>query len=401
MRPGREVALALGLATLLLVGAALLGRRGEGKVDPDFRPSTFLSGPAGARGLLDALVRMRIPVQRFRKRSLQLAALPLPSRSALVILAPTVPLSGPDRAEILALLPRVDLILAGRRTEPLIRCFGYRVARRILDSSQVALPGIVPGGDAPWVRATLVPTGQRVVTDSSRAMDAERISCVIPEDQRVDTLLATEAGRPVAVRIHRGSAVAVLVADEDLFRNRALRRSGAGPWVLGLFEGRYRQVIFEEYHHGFGTAGSLGALAIGWSFGSPWGWLIWQAAAVGTLALLFGAIRFGPAEPGIPRRRRSPLEHLRALATALRAQRGHDVAIGAIVRGLRRRLAPPGLRSRGDWRGWLAQLPRSTATPRARAALAQLDDLTRPGQPSSGVLRAANAVEDLWEDLKP
>ena len=122
---------------------------------------------------------------------------------------------------------------------------------------------------------------------------------------------------------------------------------------------------------------------------------------MGLLALLFGSVRFGPARPGIPRARRAPLEHLRALAAALASARGHDVAIGAMVRGLRRRLVPPGLRTRGDWRVWLTRLGGTTLSPRARGAMALLDSLTRPGQPSSSVLRAANAVEDVWEDLKP
>ena len=119
--------------------------------------------------------------------------------------------------------------------------------------------------------------------------------------------------------------------------------------------GKYDQVLFEEYHHGFGAAGSLAGAVLAWSKSSPWGWLVWQGAIVGLVALLFGAVRFGLARPAIARTRRSPLEHVRALATALAAARGHDVAIAAIVRGLRRRLLPPALRSRGDWRLWLKQ----------------------------------------------
>jgi hypothetical protein len=193
----------------------------------------------------------------------------------------------------------------------------------------------------------------------------------------------------------------ILVADEELFRNRALRFTDAGPFALGLFAGQYDRVIFEEYHHGFGPSGSLAAATMAWSRRSPWGWLIWQGAVVGLLALLFGAIRFGPALAGIPRTRRSPLEHVRALATALAAARGHDEAIGAMVRGLRRRLAPTSPRAGADWRGWLAGLRRQPLGLRARDALDQLDTLTRPGQPSSSVLRVANAVEDVWEDLRP
>jgi hypothetical protein len=171
--------------------------------------------------------------------------------------------------------------------------------------------------------------------------------------------------------------------------------------VLGWVAGRYDRVIFDEYHHGFGASGSLAGSVVGSSARTPWGWAVWQAAAVGVLALLFGAIRFGPARSGIERRRRSPLEHVRALARALSAARGHDVAIAALVRGLRRRVVPPAIRARGDAAGWLRQLDGSLLSPRGREALGELRSLTRPGQPSSGVLRAANAVEDLWEELRP
>jgi hypothetical protein len=121
------------------------------------------------------------------------------------------------------------------------------------------------------------------------------------------------------------------------------------------------------------------------------------------VALLCSGIRFGPARPGIVRTRRSPLEHVRALAVALSAARGHDEAIAAIVRGLRRRLAPAALRGRApaDWKRWLAELERPGSSPAVRASLASLKALTRPGQPSASVLRAANAVEDLWQDLRP
>jgi hypothetical protein len=49
----------------------------------------------------------------------------------------------------------------------------------------------------------------------------------------------------------------------------------------------------------------------------------------------------------------------------------------------------------------LKRLDRSLLGPRGAKALATLETLTRPGQPSTAVLRAANAVEDLWEELRP
>jgi hypothetical protein len=401
MRPRNEVGVAVLLLGALILVAALLGR--QPAADRDERTSTFVAAPGGSRGLLDATIRLGIPVQRFRERSRGLAAVAPSRRPVLVILAPSIPFSAPERSAVLSYGARADLVLAGKSAESLMRCFGYRVNRRFLDSVRIAPPGAGSGSRWPWVRATLVPTRRSVVVDSSRSADAERVSCAVPPIRAVDTLLRSEAGVPEAIRLRRADYPhdVILVADEELFRNRTLRRTDAGPFVLGLFVAAYDRVVFEEYHHGYGASGSLGAMAFEWSRASPWGVMVWQAAAVGVLALIFGAVRFGPSRPGIPRRRRSPLEHLRALATALAAARGHDVAIGAIVRGLRRRLVPPGLRTRGDWRLWLAQLARTTLPPRSQAALATLDTLTRPGQPSSSVLRAANAVEDLWEDLRP
>jgi hypothetical protein len=193
----------------------------------------------------------------------------------------------------------------------------------------------------------------------------------------------------------------VIAADAGLFRNRALRDTPAGSFALSLFVGRYRRVIFEEAHHGFQEGGSLARATLGWTLRSPWGWAMWQMGVVGLLALLGSAFRFGPPRRVIQRQRRSPVEHVRALATALAAARGHDVAIAAIVEGLRRRLLPAGQRPQGDWREWVGRLGQHAKGARAREAVSTLKSLTRPGQPPDGVLKAANAVEDVWQELRP
>ena len=221
-------------------------------------------------------------------------------------------------------------------------------------------------------------------------------TCRVPPLRGVDTLLATSLGEPVALRLRREDLdrAVWLVADADLFRNRALRETDAGPLVLGWLVRSYDRVLFDEYHHGFASSGSLAALVLAWSLRSPWGWAAWQLAAVGLLALGFGAVRFGPPRAGLERRRRSPLEHVRALATALAAAGGHDV-----VRGLRRRLAPAASPGGGDWSAWVAQLSRTAPNPQAREAAGGLAALARPGRSAADVSRAAHLVEDLWEAL--
>ena len=125
---------------------------------------------------------------------------------------------------------------------------------------------------------------------------------------------------------------------------------------------------------------------------SRW-WASWRLLAAG--------IRFGPVRTAIERRRRSPLEHVRALATALAAARGHDVAVRLMIQGLRRRLSASGRPNRGDLYGWLGGLAPSLRTERGREALAELNQLTSRQPSADEVLLAANDVETLWQELKP
>jgi len=119
------------------------------------------------------------------------------------------------------------------------------------------------------------------------------------------------------------------------------------------------------------------------------------------VALAAAAVRFGPALTVIERRRRSPLEHLEALAAGLEGAAGVETAVGLIVSGLRRRLSRGGYAPSGDPRQWLLALELATPTPRGRAAVRRLQQIiTHPGGPER-VLAAAQAVEDVWEELHP
>jgi len=404
MQPRTSLLLGLGALGGLIVLSALLGRS-QGVPTYDWRPSSLSSAPLGARGLAESLERLGVGVTRYRKGLWQLVPDTVGGSSAFVLLDPSVPLSSTDAVALQGWsgTPQGgDLVLAGPGASGVMNCFGYAVDAGSRDS---VLVRPVPDDAEPWPRvgAVLAARSEAVVVDSSRVADASRTSCVVPPIARVDTLVVAVTGRVVALRLTRADVdhQVLLVSDANLFRNRTMRETAAGPFVLGLFAGRYHRVIFEETHHGFGAGGSLTDATFRWSLQSPWGWAAWQVALVGLVALLAGAFRFGPIRAAIPRQRRSPLEHVKALATALAAARGHDVAIGSIINGLRRRLLPTGQRLTADWRPWLDQLGRNAETPRARDAVQTLTNLTRPGQPPTGVLRAANAVEDVWEELRP
>jgi hypothetical protein len=392
---------------LLLLGAAavLIESRATPATDLDPRQSTYLHGPNGAAGLADALARLGLSVQRQRRRYRTMLDRAGDGGRAPLVLVELDPRYALDRADGIELagwpVDYGDLILAGAGADAAMACFGFRVFDRGGDSLPALAPGGVEGPGTPWVGAMLAHHLAREVVDTGgSALGLKR--CSVPAVTQAETLLVTPNGRAVAVRLHPEGymGTVTLVADGRLFSNRLLRETDAGPFALGLFAGRDSTAIFDERHQGFEPTGSLWRATLQWSRGSPWGWAAWQLAAVGLLMLLTGAIRFGPPRPLDDRRRRSPLEHVTALATALSAARGHDVAIRLLIRGLARRLAPDG-RLPTDSTRLLARLQPIVRTDRGRAALAQLNTLVAPGQPADSVLAAANAVEDVWQDLRP
>lgn len=400
MRARTEVGLALLALGALVALAAAVGQRESRPEQFDPRASTYLPGPRGARGLADALQQLGIRVDRSRRSLRQLVPGDSGSRVLFAAIDPVFPLSPAEAHRLLDWYGAAgggDLLLAGEGSTAAMRCFGYQPDPRERDSAAVRAPGR-------WPRlGAVLAASDAPVIDSSRVADAGVWSCAVPTPARIDTLLTSATGRALALRLAYDDPdrAVTLLADATPLRNRALRETEAGPWALGLVAGRYDRVIFDESHQGFRGGGSLADATFAWSLRSPLGWAAWQLALVGVLVLLAGAIRFGPVRAVINRRRRSPLEHVRALATALAAAKGHDVAIGAVVQGLRRRLMPAGQRGRTDWRAWVVRLSQNLRSPRAIAAAATLQSLTRPGQPPEGVLQAANAVEDVWEELRP
>lgn len=395
MRPRTELAVALAAVLLLGVIVIAAGSRGTRPEDQDVRRSTYLAGPFGARGYAEAAGRLGITVARHRARTRDLPARPdLGPGTTWAVLDPAAPLSPLDALELARLAGSgTSLILAGPGAEAAMVCYGY--ARRATGPASARF-----GGEDLAVRAVLFRLPDSLAHRRSLLDDGSDVGCG-PIAARAEVLLATSEA-PVAIRLTPDSGGTVtLVADGQLFANRALRETAAGEFALGLVAGRTARLVVDEYHQGFGPGGGMLSAVRRWLGDSPWGWAVIHLFAVAVLALLVAAVRFGPPRRVIVRRRRSPLEHVRALANALAAARGHDEAIALLARGLRRRLARPGEQLRGDVRVWLASLARRVSTPRAAAAVATLQSLTRGGADAVGVRRAALAVEELWQELKP
>ncbi len=399
MSPQRK--LVVGLVGLIVVAslAALAGGRRQPTSAADVRPSSYLTEPNGARAFAETLERLGVVVRRLRSHRPQ-ALDSVGGAGVLIVLNPTAPASVEQAADLGALPARgISLLVAGPRSRVILRCFGYDTLR-LTDSAAIRLSG--GPGVAPRVRLGLRPSQDSVVTDSSGVFDAAVTECRVPAIERIDTLVVTEAGQLVAARLYPAGepGTVTLVSDVNLFRNRTLRDTEAGPVVLDLVVGRFGRVWFDEYHHGYLSGGSLVNWTIRWTRESPWGWLAWHVSVVGLLALGFAAIRFGPPIASIDRRRRSVAEHARALAFALRAAGGHRIAIGVLIDGLRRRLTPgsrvsPALRSE-----WLAHLGTGAASLRVEQLSRRLQSLDREPGSEPAALETANIVEDLWTEMR-
>jgi hypothetical protein len=398
MRQRTELALGAGIVFVLGVTAGLIGVQRARLSDTDLRRSIFLAGPSGARGFAEALGRLGVTVEPFRRPLGSLDSVAPGTLTAF--LDPSLALSAREGQLVAGI--RGDLLVAGVRAATALRCLGWDVDSRSYDSVAIVPPAGADAGQFPRPRAVLARRDSAEAVDSASAEDDAPVRCAAPAATAADTLLRTTSGRPVVVRLRLADGrTATLVADGRLFTNRALRETAAGPFILGLVVPRYGRVVVDEYHHGFDASRSLSGATLDWTFRSPWGWAILQLAAVGVLAQLQTAVRYGPVRSGIERRPSTPLEHVRALATALAAARGHDVAVRLIVQGLRRRLSATGRSAPGDIGRWLDGLEPAVRTPAGRAALTTLTAVTQRAASAEDVLHAADAVETLWEELTP
>ena len=413
-----ELGLVLLLAVALTV-ALLAGRRHPRATQPYEPASTFYSGPTGGRAPYDVLARLGVPVERRRTTLFDLARQVRRRPAVLVVVAPRRWLAPAEREAVARYVATGGALVAVGDGGGLTQCLGWDtaspdsggVARR--DSVAVAVPaGLARLPGVSWVLQSV--EQDTLEGRTKRAAEQRKLGRpggLLREDGECesavrvdsDTLLATVHGEPVLVRLrYRGGGRAVLVSDDDYFRNRAWRDSDAPELLVPLLVPEARgRVSWDEYHHGHGAEGSLTRAVLAWMARSPVGWVLWQLVVVALVWLVVTAVRFGPPRPVIDRRRRSPLEHLEALAAGLEGAAGVETAVALTVSGLRRRLSRTGQPPRGDARQWLGALELALPGARGRRAARRLQDmLTKPGGPER-VLGAALAVEDVWEELRP
>jgi hypothetical protein len=319
--------------------------------------SSYVASPAGARGFYELLERLGRNVDRRVE----------PMRQALdrdviyLILEPGIPLTASEVHRLLeAVRSGAKLLTVPELQGRLADSLGVSRApvlpqaaatagenRRVFvspDSTRTFGPG--------WVRWVLRPAGEHV----------DGAVYVPPDGATTLLLLDTEHGRePMVVGMPLGQGRIIMAAEPGLFRNSTLRNDPgairAVRYVEWLSTAQGDAIVFDEYHHGHGThANVLREASRALTETAP-GRVVLQAAVAGLLLLLaVGARPIRPA-PRARIERRSPLEHVGALARAYAAVQASARSARLLVRGLQRR--HHGTRA-GDEMAWLRAVGRQT-----------------------------------------
>lgn len=411
----RRPELALVALFVAVVGVAIVaGLQNTTEGGEGGPPSAFLAGPDGAKAVYEVLLRLGRPLERRRTPLYDLNRAHQRAPALLVVLDPPDELTPAELEQVVRYVRSGGAVLAAGDGGGITRCTGWDTIQSTFEaSSGDSLPVQQPRPayhlPAVTVELRLVDTTSATQRKARRRrlrpdLDTET-GCGRLELASQDTLLETERGKPVVVRLrYHGGGVITLAADPGYFRNRAWRDTNVPFFAVPLLtppRGERGRVTWDEYHQGFGRGGSLEGAVRDWLANSPAGWALLQLMGVGLVAVAMAAVRFGPAQAVIDRRRRSPLEHVEALAASLEGAGGVDTTVALIVAGLRRRLGRAGVLRPDEQQAWLSTLELALPTVRARDAVRRLQQAeTQPGGPERA-LAAAQALEDVWEELRP
>ena len=288
----------------------------------------------GARGIYEVAARLGWRVER-RVTPFDST---LDSQATYLILDPPDPLSATEVGELLrAVRSGAGAVVVPSPDTPLADSLGVHLSKM----SAFGLR-IVGRPD---------PAGERDAAARSLARDAEqmgRFDFALDTDSTI-TLSATTLVRierdsveqPAMLSLRIGSGDVLTISDPGFLRNVNAREGAGAVLAVRIFEwldpDRRAPLVFDEYHQGFGVRHSVpGAIRDALLHTAP-GRVLLQLVAAGLILLLVNGVR-----PIAPRRRRSierrsPLEHVGALARAYQQTEATRLGTQRLLHGLRRR----------------------------------------------------------------
>lgn len=341
------------IAVVVLVVALLTPERIAGR-SGDSRLSTFSTQPQGAQLLHDLAQRLGWHVQQARDAELR-----ADSTAIVAVLDPPIDLRKPEVHRVL------DRVRAGGG---LLYVLGAGSA--MSDSLHVGR-GVSGTGEStgakegcPVNKSVFEPLwpGNQSFLNSARFRTTRPDSAIEFVPFRRDSLpsargaIVTRAGalRHGAVGFPLGRGRVVVIADPDVLRNDVLRSCEYGLDIVSVRMLEYlsaggptprTQLVFDEYHQGYGPQGGTVRTIASYLRGTPSGRTLLQLIAALLVLLAAAAPRILAPVASDNIERRSPLEHVDALARAYAAVGATRTASSLLLRGVRRRFERGAIRS--------------------------------------------------------
>ena len=300
-----------------------------------------------------------------------------PKARALLILAPTQPVTDAQASEIFGWVERGGtLILVTDHGGPLLDRLGVKVSA-LHQATAISVP-LEPVFQRPALR--------QVDTKAASALSFSR-------SEWVPLLgLAGSERDVVAGTAQLGSGRAFVLTAAYPLSNEGLGKSDdwalASYFLKGIPMGGL--VLFDEYHHGFTEYGTLDRML----FTQPWGWAILYVVALLFAFVALSGRRLGPALAAVvagPRRSRS--EYVATLAALLRQ--------GKHTEWLRQQFVGQVKRSLGSRYRVRADLPAAEFVAALTRVRPEAEEMARPLQQlEQGADSDERAVVDLIRDVE-
>ncbi len=317
--------------------------------------STHATDAYGARGLYRVAERLGWPVQRRT----EWMRTKIDSNASYAILDPPLELTGGEVHNVLEAVRRgAGLLVVPSDGTPMADSLHVKIVTRFgtfgptndTSSDDVLLPDTArhAPSDSGGAERSDTSADDVAATMSRNYLDQNLSRTFIKPTRALpagsETLYSVKTRKrewPSVLGIPMQRGRVVVVADANMLRNGILRRGDAGVMAVRSLEWlgapRARPLVFDEYHHGFGQHGSMWQALRRGMFGTAAGRITTQILIAGLVLLLAASVRPIPPRNRVIVERRSPLEHVGALARAYEQIGATRVATRRLVHGLRRR----------------------------------------------------------------
>jgi hypothetical protein len=310
--------------------------------------SSYAVGAGGTRALYDVLDRVGFTVSRNERPLTSAAA--LDTGSVYVLLSPTQPLTAVELTHLLRSVRTGAILVLTLDDEALADSLGFDASTPsggfyTLNRTDVAGGNPATASDQD-PRVLLQASFPIAVTVSSKLHERNDAFLWLRPPKRSKQAQLDSAQQPALVLGHRvGRGYAIAVAPSQIIINQIIRESRPAIAIVRgiefassiLRQPRSNKVVFDEYHHGFGTHADMVAAVEHALSGTPPGRVTIEIIVAALILLLAFGVRPLAPVPATPISRRSPLEHVGALAYAYSQVDARALGANRLVRGLRRR----------------------------------------------------------------